>query len=238
MNILDIGMILWILMFGIVGWKKGVIKTSVSFIGMIIIFLISFAFKESLGNFFCKYFPFFSFGGSLKGIVSISILIYQLIAFFIIFGFLFGIYNILLKVTGIIQKLVNFTIILLLPSKIGGFIIGILEGWLTIFLFLLVIMVPLKDNSLFLESQLIDKVIYHTPILANSTKSITASITEVYHLTDQVSHHKITSNEANLKIIDVMLKDKIVRKKTIEQLIVLDKLKKIHGIDKILKQYE
>ena len=48
---------------------------------------------------------------------------------------------------------------------------------------------------------------------------------------------KITINEANLKIVDLMLKHKVVSKKTIEQLIVLDKLDEIKNLDKVLKKY-
>ena len=63
------------------------------------------------------------------------------------------------------------------------------------------------------------------------------STDEIYNLVIKVDKKKITINEANLKIVDLMLKHKVVSKKTIEQLIVLDKLDEIKNLDKVLKKY-
>lgn len=238
MNIIDIGLILILFMFGIVGWKRGLIKESVSLVGIIIIFVIAFTLKEPVGNFLCKYFPFFHFGGNLKGIISINILIYQLFAFFIIYSLLFSIYAIILKLSGIIQKLINMTLILLLPSKIGGFLVAFVKGYIITFIILLVIMIPLKESPVFRESSLATKIVYNTPILSSSANSITKTVTEVYKLGEQLSKNELTANEANLQTIDIMLKYKIVSPKTVEQLIVLDKLKNINGIDNIIKKYQ
>ena len=60
----------------------------------------------------------------------------------------------------------------------------------------------------------------------------------MYTLTEQVANEEISKNDANLKILDAMLEYKVVNKKTIEQLIVLDKLKGIKGIDKVIAKYE
>ena len=59
MNIIDIGIILVILCFVIIRAKQGLIKSGVSLVGTIIIFAISYTFKEQIGNFLCKYLPFF-----------------------------------------------------------------------------------------------------------------------------------------------------------------------------------
>lgn len=238
MNVLDIGIILILIMCAITGFKKGVIKEAVSFAGLIIVFIIAFIFKESLGNFLCKYLPFFSFGGTLKGMVAINILIYQLIAFIIIYSILSSIYVTVLKLSGVLQKIVNLTIIFALPSKIAGSIISILEGYLIIFIVLLVLMIPLKDNILIKNSVLANKIVHNTPVLSNATGSITNSINEIYTLGDQVANEEITTNQANLKTIEIMLKHKVVTPKTVEQLIVLDKLKTVKGIDKIIIKYQ
>lgn len=237
MNVLDIGIVLILLMSLIIGFKQGVIKEVVSLIGLIAIFIIAYIFKEELGNFLCKYLPFFNFTGSLKGLVSINILIYQLIAFFVIYSVLLSIYTIILKLSGILQKLVDLTVILLLPSKLGGALIGFLKTYVTIFLVLLVLIIPLKDNELFTNSKLASIVIYKTPILSTCTENITNSVNEIYTLTEQVSRNDITVNEANLEIIDIMLKYKVVDRKTVEQLVVLEKLDEIKGINNIIEKY-
>ena len=89
MNIIDVAIVLIIISFAIVGAKKGLIKTLTALVGIVLVFGISYIFKEYIGNFLCKYLPFFTFGGSLKGLVSLNILIYQVVGFFIIFSILF-----------------------------------------------------------------------------------------------------------------------------------------------------
>lgn len=237
MNIIDIGIILFIIIFVIVSAKKGLIKSAVSLIGIVIVFIISYIFKEHIGNFLCKYLPFFNFGGNLEGLVSLNILIYQLVGFLIIYTVLMGIYTIILSISGWIQKLVNMTILLKLPSAIGGGIVGLVEGYLLSFIILLIVMIPFKSMALFQESKVADYILNKTPIISKSTSSITKSVTEIYTLTEEVANKKIDINEANLKSIDIMLKYKVTTPHTIEQLIVLDKLKNIEGLEYILARY-
>lgn len=237
MNIIDIGIILILIIFIIAGWKNGVIKEAVSLVGLILIFVIAYTFKEELGNFMCKYLPFFEFSGSIKGLVSINILIYQLIAFLIIFSVLYAIYQIALKISGVLQKLVNFTIILALPSKIAGAVIGLIQGYLIIFAILLLALIPLNNHTVFQESKLTEIVIYKTPLISTYTKDISNTITEIYTLADKVANEDISINQANLEIIDTMIKYDVVSKKTVQQLQILDKLKTVKGLDKVLKKY-
>lgn len=238
MNIFDIGILVILIMFFIVGWKKGVIKETVSLVGLIVIFIVAFTFKEEIGNVLCKYLPFFNFDGNIKGLVSLNILIYQMIGFIIIYSVLYAVYQIILKISGIFQKIVNWTLILALPSKLAGAIIGVLEGYLIIFALLLVAIVPLKDHKLIKESKLTNFVIYKTPIISNYTKDITNAVKDVYKLVDDLVSEKLTVNEANLEIIDTMIEYDIVSKKTVEQLVVLDKLKEVKGLDKVLDKHK
>ena len=75
MSIVDIGIILALILFPIIGWMRGVIKETVSLVGLIAVFIISYTFKEEIGNTLCKFLPFISFGGNIKGLVSLNILI-------------------------------------------------------------------------------------------------------------------------------------------------------------------
>ena len=51
--------------------------------------------------------PFFSFGGFIKGIDAINILLYEIIAFLIIFAALYFILRAVLVVTGLIEKILK-----------------------------------------------------------------------------------------------------------------------------------
>ncbi len=237
MNIFDVAIILIILLFGIIGFKRGVIKETVSLVGLVLVFIIAFLLKGYIGNFLCKYLPFFNFGGNLDGIVTLNILMYQLIGFFLLFSLLFTIYTIILKISGVIQKIVNITVVLLLPSKIGGALIALVEGYIIIFVLLLTLYIPFSGNDQFNNSGVVNGIIYNTPILSSSSYNITKSIDEIYALGTKIENKKINKNEANLESLDIMLKHKIVSKKTVKQLIILDKLKSVNNTNKVLKKY-
>lgn len=237
LNIFDVEIILLFVMFAITGFKRGVIKEFVALIGIIIVFVLSFSLKGIIGNFLCTFLPFFKFTGSIEGLTVINIFLYQTIAFLIVFSILLSIYAIALKISKFIQKLVNITIILWLPSKVLGLIVSIIKGYIVLFAVFLVLMVPLKNQAIFNESNLINHILYKTPILSRSTSNFTASITEVYNLVFAVNNKELSTNAANLKALDIMLKYNVVDKDTIERLIKLHKLDNINNVESIINKY-
>lgn len=238
MNIFDIGIILFIIMSMIVCAKQGLIKSAVSLVGIILVFIIALTFKEQLGNFLCKYLPFFNFSGNLEGLVSINILIYQLLAFIIIIAILLSIYALIMSISGFFQKIVNATIILKLPSAIAGSIIGLIEGYILTFIILLLLVLPCKNFDLFNDSKLVNTILYKTPIISEKSSNITNSISDIYTIADKVVNKRIDTNTANLEIIDAMIKYDVTSVHTVEQLVVLDKLKSVKGVDKVIKKYK
>ena len=240
MTAIDIVIILLLVMFGVVGWKQGIIKEAVQLIGMIVILVIAFMFKGELGNIFCKWLPFFNFNVSpVEGMTTLNILLYQVLGFVIIFTVLYAIYTIILKLSGVFQKILDWTLILLIPSKIGGLIIGLLEGYILLFVLLLIITgLPASYTSNFTNSNLVQTIVYNTPILSSASKDVTNSMKDIYVLVDEVAQKKITTNDANLKTVDIMLKYDLVTPKTVEQLVILDKLKGVKGIDAVIAKYK
>ena len=61
MSMLDIGIIIVLILFPIIGYIRGVIKETVSLVGLIAVFIISYTFKEEIGNVLCKFLPFLPF---------------------------------------------------------------------------------------------------------------------------------------------------------------------------------
>ncbi len=238
MNIFDIGILLFLAVFIIAGAKQGLIKEAISLVGTILVFVIALWLKEPLGNLLCKYLPFFNFSGNLEGLVSVNILIYQLLAFIIILSVLLSIFGIIMKASSLIQKIINATIILKLPSAIAGSIVGLIEGYLFTFIILLMLILPLKNIDVFNDSKLVNFIIYKTPVISEKSKNIPNSISEIYEVADKAINKKIDTNEANLEIIDTMIKYKVTSAHTVEQLVVLDKLKSVKGINKVLKKYK
>ncbi|MBR2785374.1 MAG: CvpA family protein [Clostridia bacterium] len=236
MNLLDIAIVFILVMFAIVGFKRGIIRELASVIGIIIVFILSYTFKGFLGDFLCTTLPFFKFNGVIEGYTSINLLFYQIIAFIILFGLFLSIYEIVLKISNVLQKLVNLTLVFIIPSKILGAILSIIEGVVIIFVVLLFLMIPLKDNELFKGSSLASKIIYETPILSNSTREITDTMAEIVEIEEGIDEETLSIDEANLKTIDIMLRYKVVSKNTVEKLI--DKKKfVVPNIETVLNKY-
>lgn len=238
MSIVDIAIILALIIFPIIGWMRGVIKETVSLVGLIAIFIISYTFKEEIGNVLCKFLPFLPFSGSIKGLVSLNILIYQMVGFISIFSILFIAYQIIVLVSGLLQTIIKWTKVLDKPSKILGAIVGGVCGYLIIFAVLLVSVVTFQNHEEMKKSFLPNIIVYKTPIISSYTKDISKTVNNIYDLVEDIENEEISINKANLEIIDTMIKYDVVSKKTVEQLVVLDKLKKVKGLDKVLEKYE
>lgn len=238
MNLLDIIIVLVLAMSAIIGFKRGAIKEVVSLVGIIIVFVVAFSLKGVIGNVLCKWLPFFNFAGNFEGVTVLNILLYQLLAFLIIYSLLFSVYMIVLKISGVVQKLVHMTVILWLPSKLIGAVVAFVTGYVMVFVVLLALLIPLKNTDFFLESKFANYIVYDTPILAGSAENISTSINEVYTLGEDLSKGEISKNDANVKTMDVLLKYKIVSPKTARQLVVLDKLDGITGLEKVIEKYE
>lgn len=236
MNILDIGIILLLIMFFILGTKTGIIREIVSLIGFIITFIIAYALKGVIGNLLCIILPFFKFSGALEGLVTFNILLYQLIAFMIVFSILLGIFSLIIRLSKVMQKIVNMTIVLIIPSKILGGVLSFIKGYIVLFAIILVLYIPLGETDMFNNSKMVDFMLYDTPVLSDSMTKYTKSIREVYSLTENIEDKSITINEANLKSLDIMLKYKVVNKKTVEKLITMKKLN-IDNVNSVLKRY-
>ena len=237
LNIFDVGIILLLIMFLIVGFKNGVIREAFALIGIIAVFILSFVFKGLLGNLMCIILPFFKLSGVIEGFSVINILIYQIIAFMLVFAILLTIYEIFLKISKFIQKLVNLTIILILPSKLLGAVVSLIKGVIVLFAVFIVLMIPLKNSELFTGSTMVNQILYKTPILSQSSNNYINTVEEIYNLAEKVSNKEISRNAANLELLDMMLKHKIVNKSTVESLVKLHKLDDVNNIETVLQKY-
>lgn len=233
MNIFSVIVILLIISSGVMGLKKGFLKESVVFIGTILVYIISFLLKDKIGLVLCKWFPFFYF----DGLQTLNILVYQLIAFIFIATILFSIATIIFKLTGIIQKLVDITIILTLPSKILGFIFGILEGYIVMFLILIILAIPLRNVELFKESTVVTKIMYNSPILSKTLGGVPKTIEDILDVTTEIQKTDYNKNKVALDIMKIELDHNIISKEDTLDLIERGKLDKVQGIKSFVKNY-
>lgn len=222
LNIVDIIIILFILMGGIVGLKEGVIKKATSIVGLIIVVIFSFILKNHLSVFFYENLPFLNLWGVFKGIQVLNIVFYEMLAFLIIASVLMIVYKVILGLTGIIEKILNATVILGIPSKILGFMVGLLESYIWIYLALFILTLPIFNIKDIYESKMSMFIITKTPILSNYTDKTLDIYNDLYSIIDNregKSNQKL--NEESMKL---MLEYEIITPESAQKLINKNKV--------------
>lgn len=236
MALVDILIIGFIFIGGFVGWKRGVIKEAASAIGVVLITILSFIFKNPLSIILYENLPFFKFGGIFKGVTVLNIALYELIAFLIVFSILMILWKIVMFASGIVQKIIDMTIILGFPSKILGFIIGLVEYYLICFVVLYILVLPIFSVKEVVDSKYANFVLEKTPLISNMFGDKMEFLDEFVSLKEKYKNTD-SANEFNYDTLDLFLKYDIIDINSARKLREKNKLK-IDGIDNLLKKYE
>ena len=241
MNIFDIIVIIFIIISMAIGYSKGLIKEGVSLIGNLIVIIISFGLMDSVASIMYKTLPFLDLGFFGIHITSLNILVYQLLAFVIILLILKMILGVILAFTGIIETLIDMIPIFSTVSKIFGTILGLFSGYVIAFVILTILSVPFSSNETFHEAKFSNFVINHTPMLTNRTRGLHNTVDEIYKLSIKINkdENRIkNSKEYNASVLEIMLKNGIVKYETVESLIKDGKLKDIEDNDNYMYRYQ
>jgi colicin V production protein len=232
MNNISVAIILIIVSFGILGLKRGALKEAVIVFGNILVIAIAYFFKDMLASYLMNALPAYKINSVLGPLSSLTIIFYKLIAFLalmIVFHFLL---RIIINLSGLLGKIMDATVILLLPNRIIGFILGILEGYVLMFIVLNVLMIPLSSNTTFMDSGVRKYIVEETPILKDSFGGLNTSLEEVMQLDKNDNE-----NSLNLKVIGILLKNKIITKDEVEELANNGKIVNVEGLDTVINKY-
>lgn len=233
-NIVDIIIVLVVALWGIYGFKRGFVKQGVMTIGTVLMFIIAFYLKNPVAEFLSLTLPFIKIPG-LLGIEALNILFYQIISFIIVVSILEIVLNLLIKVSGIIETLLKFTIIFGLPSKILGFILGVVEAVVIVYVVLVFLSQPMFNLKVFNDSKLTPTILNNVPGLSNVASGIVETFTDVYELTDKYSRTNDSVGYTR-DAIDIMLKHKVIDVEYVEKLVEQNKVT-ANGIDNVLNNY-
>lgn len=215
MNILD-AVIITILIVGVLGgMSRGLIKQVVLLIGLVVCLVFAFSLRTPIATFMYEYLPFFKFGGLFSGVSIINILLYELIAFLIIFSLLYLVLRILLKITGIIEKILDMTIILGFFSKIGGGIVGFIEAYILVFVFLFICSQPFIRITGLDSSKVGNFILDKTPVMSGAIEDTRKAINEVYTLTTKYKNDKSKLNQETIKLF---IKYDIITEENVQKL--------------------
>lgn len=235
MNIID-SFILVILMVGfLAGLRSGALKLSVTFVGTLLIIILAWILKNPIAEFLYENMPFFNFDGSIAGVTVLNILLYEIASFLIVCTILGIILNILLKVTGIIEKVFNATIVLGVISKLIGGILGFFQAHLVLFVLLFFFKQPFINLTGVNDSKFANYILNETPILGERMKETNDTLEEIYSLKNKYKG-AYDKTEFNKEALDILLKNKIVTVESVKILKEKNKLK-FSGLDSLIEKY-
>ena len=226
MNVVDIIILIFLGFGALIGFKRGFTRQLVSLIGIFVILVLSFLFKNPISVFLYNNLPFFNFGGIFKDITVLNILVYEVIAFFIVFFVLTIIFKLLLVVTKIFEKVLTATIILGIPSKILGAILGVVQYIIYIFIVLYILSLPIFKLSIIDNSKIANTILEKTPILNKVCDKTLDVFNEIIDLKEEYS---TTNNvgEFNQKALNIMIANGVITKENAQILINKGKIKGI-----------
>lgn len=223
MTTVDIIALVIILLGALLGFKKGAIKSLVQLIGLVAIVIISFEFKDVIGNLLIKHLPFLNFGGRFNELYAINLIFYQAVSFIIVFILLYCLLNILIDLSGIIELLLKFTIIFELPSKIIGAILGGVEALFFVFV-VGVSMIQMQHTQKYvMESKVLLPIVEKTPVVNRIFFPVINASENIYKA---IENYQESGNmiEANLDIIRQLVKLDIVKADVVQECINNGKL--------------
>ncbi len=236
MNLIDVLVILILVYCAFMGFRRGFTKELVSFVGVFVIIVFAFLLKNPVSSFMYENFPFFSFGGTVKGITALNIIVYEVLAFLIVVSLVTILFKVLLFATSVFENLLKFTIVLGIPSKILGMFVGIVEGITWSFILLYIFSLPVFETAKQVDTAFTAPLLKNTPFLSAFTKDFTNTIDEFSALKKEYEK-KENTEEFNYRTMEVLLKYKIVDPKSVSKLQEKGKLK-IKNIEKLLQEYE
>ena len=224
MGIVDIVILIFLAFGALIGFKRGFTRQLVSLVGIFVIIILSFLFKNPVSVFLYNNLPFFNFGGIFKDITVLNILVYEVIAFFIVFFVLTIIFRILVKITNIFEKILNATIILGIPSKILGAVLGVVQNLIYTFIILYILSLPTFNLTIIKDSKVGNLILDKTPILNKIANKTLSGFNQVVELKEE---YDTTTNVGKYyqKTLNIMIDSGVITEENAKRLIEKGKIK-------------
>ena len=222
MNVVDVIIIALLILGGVAGFKAGVIKKLTDFIGMFVVIILAFYLKNYISVIMYENLPFFNFFGLINGIDALNILLYEVIAFLVIFIALLFVLKVVLTLTGLVEKILKATVILSIPSKLLGIVVGVIEMYVYLFLILVIVSLPIFDSSFLKDSKMNNYILNNTPVLSGVSEEIIDIYGDVYNIIDNRKNK--TNEQLNEEILKVLIDKKVVTKESAKKLVDKNKI--------------
>lgn len=232
MNVVDIIILVSIILGAVTGFIRGFFKQTIIFVGTILVVVFAFILKNPLSLVLYRNLPFFK----LWGLGSLNILLYEVLAFIIAIAVLSLIFAVAIKVTGIIEMVLKATVILALPSKLLGMIVGIIQSIVILYVVLFIASLPVFKIPFIKESKYTNIILTKTPIISSITNDVVKSFEEIGNTIIYIGKDIKDVDGTNNRITEVLLKNKVITFENVKYLVEEGKLK-ITNLEELQNNY-
>lgn len=182
MNYIDLGLLIVMVLSVLIGYKSGVIKSIVRLLAFLLSAILAYQFKGILAGFLIDFMPFYQFSGVFEGITSVSILLYHGLSFLFIFILIYSILSIVITLAGFLDKILKMTIILYLPDKILGAVVGFIQGVMISFVAIFVLVQIPYTQEIVMNSTYGYQILNRTPIIRTVLADTTVISGEIFDI--------------------------------------------------------
>lgn len=205
------------------GYKKGFLESSIKLLGFIGAFIGAYILKSPLSILMYTHLPFFKFDGLFRGVSSLNIVIYEVIAFIVTFILLRIVIKIAAKVLGLVERLLSFIFFIGVPSKILGALVGFVKSIIILYFVIFVFKFGCNFLNISVDDSLADDIV-NIPVLKNVFGNVLSSVDEITSLARDYEDTK-NKEEFNDKAMDILLKYNVISKDNLQILIDNGKIK-------------
>lgn len=206
----------------IAGYKKGFLENTIKFLRVVISMLIAYLFKGPLSSYLYLNYPFFNLDGIFKGVSSVNILIYEVIAFFVLYIIVSLILKIICDILKLEERLLRLISFIGVPNKIMGAVVGGLKSLIILYF----ILSALYVGSSFLNidtGRSVGDYVVELPVLKDTFGEVLNSWDDITELA--VEYENVQDKEQlNKESIDILLEYGIINQENLDVLIEAGKV--------------
>ncbi len=233
-NIIDVLIIIVFIIGLLNGIRNGAIKSIVGLVGIIVVFVLAFQLKNPIAKILYSNLPFFEFR-IFKGVAVFNILFYEFISFVIVCSLLMVFLRIILKVTKIVEKILDATIVLGIGSRILGAIISLAETYIIVFVALFFLNQPFFDVEGLTDSKLNSFILNKSLVLSSLVNDKLEATEELFELR-KIYQNTTSVDEFNYSTLDILLKYGIIDVESAKTLQSQEKLK-FKNLNELILKY-
>lgn len=237
MNIIDIGIIIFVAFGIILGFKRGFTKELVKALGFVAVIIVAYFLKNPLSIILYEKLPFFNIG-IFKSMEILNILLYEILAFILCTIVLSIVLKVVLLATTLFERILNATVILGIPSKLAGALVGCIYHFIIVFLALYFGAILFMNNEYFMASKFREPILSNTPILSSVIDKSMSVVNEFIEVKDKYNDKQVSENEFNYQAFELFLKYDVIKPSSLEKLIADGKVSSFDGCLDLINKYK